>query len=861
MKGIFIKDPVQRVVEVLKAAGSTFQRFASVKCMGSGKKVSVKVQVGNKSFCTDERNGVYPIIVSIQKDWIADFTIPQIKYEIAPYLLHHEVAHALHTNDAFKDAIMQGVDALNDIAKKEGIVLHQRAIKSICHSVVNSVEDGRIERIEALSNEGFDETRILFRLYLWKQFEGPYSEEPEAAEQLVEFMNNILTLSTLYRLKPGSDRVSTGVLTKGWLKCRRGTEEHMLVKKMKPIIRKAINADQCEDIVKPCVTLLKMLYPYIKECCELKVITRELADLLEKVLQECLNSEENNGMCVPSGSGSSSGGMGSSEAGTSGSGSSTEGEETSEEETSGSNGSTEGEETSEEETSGSGSSTEGEETSEKETSGSNGSTEGEDASEEETSGSNGSTEGEETSEEETSGSNGSTEGEEISEEETSGSGSSTEGEETSEEETSGSNGSTEGEETSEEETSGSNGSTEGEETSEEETSGSNGSTEGEETSEEETSGSESSTEGEETSEEETSGSNGSTEGEDATEEETSGSNGSIEGEDSSEEDEDLEEGNMQNDASLDSEFQDKYSKSQEHCGQEMKRDSKSLAESLYGNYDDSDMYDFLEIVPDMSKKSSIFPELKGEANILKRFFENYIRNKSTPNLVNQKRGKLNTRQLTKVAIGQSNYFKKTGEPWEPSLAVYLLKDNSGSMGGGQGSKHEESCKALSIIEEALPSNISLKICSFFTAGYHGNWAVVHHMIKDWGDVSGSTNYSATYYQSNPISAGGNKDGYDIRVATHDLQGRPEEKKILIVLSDGQPSDYEKGEAAAYLDVKNAVAEARKSNIEVVSLFFGSDDFIQKSEEFYRLMYEKNYIGCNPENIGKELSKVLKKVFR
>ena len=318
---------------------------------------------------------------------------------------------------------------------------------------------------------------------------------------------------------------------------------------------------------------------------------------------------------------------------------------------------------------------------------------------------------------------------------------------------------------------------------------------------------------------------------------------------------------MQNDASLDSEFQDKYSKSQEHCGQEMKRDSKSLAESLYGNYDDSDMYDFLEIVPDMSKKSSIFPELKGEANILKRFFENYIRNKSTPNLVNQKRGKLNTRQLTKVAIGQSNYFKKTGEPWEPSLAVYLLKDNSGSMGGGQGSKHEESCKALSIIEEALPSNISLKICSFFTAGYHGNWAVVHHMIKDWGDVSGSTNYSATYYQSNPISAGGNKDGYDIRVATHDLQGRPEEKKILIVLSDGQPSDYEKGEAAAYLDVKNAVAEARKSNIEVVSLFFGSDDFIQKSEEFYRLMYEKNYIGCNPENIGKELSKVLKKVFR
>ena len=691
MKGVFIKDPVQRVIEVLKAAGSTFQRFASVKCMGSGKKVSVKVQVGNKSFCTDERNGVYPIIVSIQKDWIADFTIPQIKYEIAPYLLHHEVAHALHTNDAFKDAIMQGVDVLNEMARKDGIVLHQRAIQSICHSVVNHVEDGRIERIEALSNEGFDETRIMFRLYLWKQFEGPYSEEPEAAEQLVEFMNNILTLSTLYRLKPGSDRVSTGVLTKGWLKCRRGTEEHMLVKKMKPIIRKAINADQCEDIVKPCVTLLKMLYPYIKECCELKVIPRELADLLEKVLQECLNSEENNGMCVPSGSGSS----------------------------------------------------------------------------------------------------------------------------------------TEGEETSEEETSGSNESTEGEETSEEDTSGSNGSTEGEETSEEE----------------------------------TSGSGPSTEGEDSSEEDEDLEEGDMQNDASLDSEFQDKYSKSQEHCGQEMKRDSKSLAESLYGNYDDSDMYDFLEIVPDMSKKSSIFPELKGEANILKRFFENYIRNKSTPNLVNQKRGKLNTRQLTKVAIGQSNYFKKTGEPGEPSLAVYLLKDNSGSMDGGQGSKHEESCKALSIIEEALPSNIPLKICSFFTAGYHGNWTVVHHMIKDWGDVSGSTNYSATYYQSNPISAGGNKDGYDIRVATHDLQGRPEEKKILIVLSDGQPSDYEKGEAAAYLDVKNAVAEARKSNIEVVSLFFGSNDFIQKSEEFYRLMYEKNYIGCNPENIGKELSKVLKKVFR
>jgi nitric oxide reductase activation protein len=112
---------------------------------------------------------------------------------------------------------------------------------------------------------------------------------------------------------------------------------------------------------------------------------------------------------------------------------------------------------------------------------------------------------------------------------------------------------------------------------------------------------------------------------------------------------------------------------------------------------------------------------------------------------------------------------------------------------------------------------------------------------------------------NHRAGGGNKDGYSIRVATRELEKRKEKKKILLVLSDGLPSHYKYGRDHALDDVKNAVEEARKKGIRVVSILFGDNSFARASEDDYKYMYKYNIIKCTPENIGRKILPIFKTI--
>ena len=89
--------------------------------------------------------------------------------------------------------------------------------------------------------------------------------------------------------------------------------------------------------------------------------------------------------------------------------------------------------------------------------------------------------------------------------------------------------------------------------------------------------------------------------------------------------------------------------------------------------------------------------------------------------------------------------------------------------------------------------------------------------------------------------------------------RSEQNKILLVLSDGLPSDYH-SHAQAIGDVKTAVKTARQNGIKVIAIFFGNDDFRRNTMEEYKEMYEKNLISCAPQDISKELVKQIRMLF-
>lgn len=237
-------------------------------------------------------------------------------------------------------------------------------------------------------------------------------------------------------------------------------------------------------------------------------------------------------------------------------------------------------------------------------------------------------------------------------------------------------------------------------------------------------------------------------------------------------------------------------------------------------------------------------ELKGQANVLKRKVEKIFHNMQKPILRGRRTGQLDAAMAYKLAMNQMDCFMKKGEVSEFDGCTYFLADNSGSM---QGNRQENCCKALAKIEHAFQDVMPLKIVAF---NADDCYSVRHQVLKNWSEkVSSNGSYN---FLTHCYANGGNKDGYSIRVATEELLHRPERKKILIVLSDGLPSAYEKNDGEK--DVNDAVRKARKAGISVISIFFGDDS----ERSAFVKMYEKNCIITEPEGIDAELVRLMKR---
>ena len=237
-------------------------------------------------------------------------------------------------------------------------------------------------------------------------------------------------------------------------------------------------------------------------------------------------------------------------------------------------------------------------------------------------------------------------------------------------------------------------------------------------------------------------------------------------------------------------------------------------------------------------------ELKGQANVLKRKVEKIFHNMQKPILRGRRTGQLDAAMAYKLAMNQMDCFMKKGEVSEFDGCAYFLADNSGSM---QGNRQENCCKALAKIEHAFQDVMPLKIVAF---NADDCYSVRHQVLKNWSEkVSSNGSYN---FLTHCYANGGNKDGYSIRVATEELLHRPERKKILIVLSDGLPSAYEKNDGEK--DVNDAVRKARKAGISVISIFFGDDS----ERSAFVKMYEKNCIITEPEGIDAELVRLMKR---
>ena len=176
------------------------------------------------------------------------------------------------------------------------------------------------------------------------------------------------------------------------------------------------------------------------------------------------------------------------------------------------------------------------------------------------------------------------------------------------------------------------------------------------------------------------------------------------------------------------------------------------------------------------------------------------------------------------------------------------------MGYGRCSKREYACEAITVMEKGFSELMPLKITAFDAQGIN---YVSHEVVKDFDEIQ--TDVSCSYnFLIQGRGGCGNKDGYSIRIATQELLERNEDKKLLLILSDGAPSDYSSSKIAR-ADVKSAVDEARESGITVLPIYFA--DILSDNEiNEYKQMYGENIVATHPEEIEAKLLEIMKNFY-
>lgn len=207
-------------------------------------------------------------------------------------------------------------------------------------------------------------------------------------------------------------------------------------------------------------------------------------------------------------------------------------------------------------------------------------------------------------------------------------------------------------------------------------------------------------------------------------------------------------------------------------------------------------------------------------------------------------GRLNTKELYRLAVplrpgSDWNFrvFKKQNEIVKINTAVAITVDWSGSMCGSD--KKPISVAAVCLLNSVFSRvlRVPLEITSFSS---HGSQPT-HIMIKDYKEQVSNEDICSKFAFWDSYSSG-NADADSIMATGSKLLAMREERKILIVLSDGSPADGLSSPDSALLTV---VKDLRKAGIELHGIGICDDNV-------------KRYYGTNAQVVRdtKDLTNVL-----
>jgi len=252
-------------------------------------------------------------------------------------------------------------------------------------------------------------------------------------------------------------------------------------------------------------------------------------------------------------------------------------------------------------------------------------------------------------------------------------------------------------------------------------------------------------------------------------------------------------------------------------------------------------------------------------------------------------GVLDPKRLSRVITGSRNVFRMREDRKEVDTAVSVMIDLSGSMYGYEARLAQQVAIALSLVMEK--SGVSYEVLGFnnyyvntdspsvgagcFSNALAGSPARRREFVnRARAAMSGGDQFSryepVQIYEFkgfdkrlvqerlglgviNRLAGGHNSDSEAVSVAANHLKRRPETKKILFVLSDGQPAvscDFGTNHLAQHL--RNQVAEVGKHGIDCVGIGIKSEAV----KHFYPNYVVVNDLDDLPKQAFDQLARLL-----
>ena len=192
-------------------------------------------------------------------------------------------------------------------------------------------------------------------------------------------------------------------------------------------------------------------------------------------------------------------------------------------------------------------------------------------------------------------------------------------------------------------------------------------------------------------------------------------------------------------------------------------------------------------------------------------------------------GRLDSKRLVAAYNCQPNVYKEKEEIPDMDTAFTILIDMSGSMGGSK--VHLAQKIVIALAEAVERTQVRYEILGFTTKNgrrylspeeCQNSWGRIqplrHYVFKEFNDPLNRAKNSIGNMRY--CTGDNNVDGEAILWALHRLNGQPEKRKVMMVLSDGSPTaqQFDMGNLMSRYDhVRYAVDQAIKSGVECIGI--------------------------------------------